>query len=235
MESLISDQIRSYMEFNNFFNPCQHGFRQHRSCVTQLLEVLNDLTNMIENSTPLDIIYLDFSKAFDTVPHTRLLNKLKAYGIDGKILDWIKNFLTNRQQRVKVNSSYSDYSAVTSGIPQGSILGPLLFIIYINDLPECINSSCKIFADDTKLYNNASNQSIIQNDLLNLLEWSRLWPLSFNVNKCCVLHMGNKNDNHEYYMDKDSQTKLKVTELEKDVGVHFSTDLKCDEPRRFGT
>ena len=121
LESFITDQIRIFMENNNLFSKCQHGFRNKRSCVTQLLEVLNDLAKLIENGDSIDIVYLDFSKAFDTVPHKRLLTKLLAYGIDGNILKWIESFLSNRSQRVHVNGKYSDYAPVTRGIPQGSI------------------------------------------------------------------------------------------------------------------
>ena len=130
------------MEANKFFSNCQHGFRQHRSCVTQLLEVMNDLTTLLEDKEDIDIIYLDFSKAFDTVPHQRLINKLKAYGITGKLIDWISSFLSNRKQRVRVNNAYSNFANVESGITQGTILGPVLFIIFINDLPDQIKSCC---------------------------------------------------------------------------------------------
>ena len=106
------------MENNNLFSDCQHGFRRHRSCVTQLLEAMNDFTALIENSTCIDVIYMDFAKAFDKVPHQRLLNKLTAYGIEGKLLNWIANFLYGRCQRVKVINSFSTFSPVTSGIPQ---------------------------------------------------------------------------------------------------------------------
>ena len=149
------------------------GFRRHRSWVTQLLDVMNTLTELIDNKNNVDILYLNFSKAFDTVPHNRLLSKLTSYGICGNIFNWIKSFLTNRKQRVKVNGEYSEFSPVTSGIPQGSILGPLLFIIFINDLPEGLSNFCKIFADDTKIFGTTENIQSIQNDLNLLMDWSR--------------------------------------------------------------
>ena len=228
LESFIRDQIQDYMEKNNFITSCQHGFRKHRSCVTQLLEVMNDLTNFHENSDSIDIIYMDFAKAFDSVPHKRLINKLKSYGIEGNILNWISDFLNNRSQTVKVNNALSDPAPVVSGIPQGSILGPLLFIIFINDLPDCVQSICKIFADDTKVYNSHKNYSILQNDLYKLLDWAREWDLNFNLSKCHVLHMGKRNNKNVYYMDRDKTVKLDTTLSEKDVGVTFSTDLKFD-------
>ena len=223
LESFVRDALLKYMEENNFFSKCQHGFRRHRSCVTQLLEVLNDLTNLIEEKLDFDILYLDFAKAFDTVPHQRLLNKLKAYGIEGDILNWISSFLSNRTQRVRVNNSYSEYTTVDSGIPQGSVLGPVLFTIYINDLPDVVESICKIFADDTKLYGRASNRDSIQKDLKALMEWSKLWLLSFNIPKCSVLHMGKNNPEHKYYMDTDKE--LATTTAEKDIGVIFTNEM----------
>lgn len=128
-----------------------------------------------------------------------------------------------------MNGNYSKYAPVSSGIPQGSILGPLLFIIFINDLPDGINNICKIFADDTKLYNSHNNHITIQKDLLAFLEWSEKWLLKFNKSKCSVLHMGKNNNKHKYYMDKDHTEELKTTEYEKDVGVTFSGDLKCNK------
>ena len=226
LEAFVTNHIRIFMETNKLFSDCQHGFRNHRSCVTQLLEVMNDLSRMIEEGDSIDIIYLDFSKAFDTVPHQRLLAKLNAYGIDGNILKWIESFLSDRSQRVRVNKEHSNYSPVSSGIPQGSILGPLLFIVFINDLPENISSTCKVFADDTKLYSSHNNHISIQKDLLTFLEWSEKWLLKFNKSKCSVLHMGNKNKQNKYFMDSESTEELKTTINEKDVGVTFSTNLK---------
>ena len=190
---------------------------------------MNDFTTFLENNECIDVIYLDFAKAFDTVPHNRLLTKLHAYGINGNILQWIKAFLSNRKQRVRVNSSYSKYTNVTSGIPQGSILGPILFIIYINDLPDCVQSICKIFADDTKAYKPSIAHDQIQKDPFSLLEWSALWLLGFNFSKCGVLHIGTNNPQHEYYWDKEKSKPLKKVTSEKDVGVIFSGDLKFDQ------
>ena len=228
LESFIKDQLQDFMESNNFLSDCQHGFRSNRSCVTQLLQTMNDLTKYTDNHENVDMFYLDFSKAFDTVPHQRLLSKLSAYGISGKILDWIANFLQNRKQRVKVGTSYSSYSNIDSGIPQGSILGPTLFIIFINDLPEHVKSNCKIFADDSKIYGPSSDHSQLQKDLDSLMKWSNTWQLKFNIKKCSVLYFGKKNPKIPYSMD-DGITTLKETDCEKDVGVHFSSNLFFDE------
>ena len=130
LESIIKDHIMIYLERNDMLSQCQHGFRYQRSCVTQLLEVMEDFTNYIDNKNTIDVIYLDFKKAFDSVPHRRLFVKLEAYGITGRILGWIKAFLSNRMQRVVVNNEVSELKLVISGVPQGSVLGPLLFIFY---------------------------------------------------------------------------------------------------------
>ncbi len=228
LESFVRDQLVDYMETYQLFSKCQHGFRHHKSCVTQLLEVMNDFTNFIENHENIDCIYLDFRKAFDTVPHLRLMNKLKAYGINDNTSKWIYDFLSGRRQRVRVNDSYSEYANVNSGIPQGSILGPVLLIIFINDLPDVVKSLCEIFADDTKIYESNKMHQTLQEDLHKLLEWSDRWQLFFNSSKCSCLHYGSTNKNHTYYIDKNHTTELKTTTSEKDVGVTFSPDLKFD-------
>ena len=127
---------------------------------------MEDLTKFIEDGHPIDIVYLDFKKAFDSVPHQRLPSKLAAYGITGNILKWIKDFLTNRHQRVRVGNHYSPMTEVLSGIPQGSVLGPILFTIFINYLPNCVQSCCKVFADDTKMYDSTDNAGRIQEDII---------------------------------------------------------------------
>ena len=142
------------MEKHKLFTIHQHGFRKGTSCITQLIEVLDDWTEQLDDKNAIDTIYLDFQKAFATVPHQRLINKLQSYGICGNILGWIKDFLANRKQKVVINGTGSNWTPVTSGIPQGSVLGPILFTIYmyINDLSDVVQNIVKLFADDTKLY-----------------------------------------------------------------------------------
>ena len=141
MERLIRDTIMTHMTENDLLSQKQHGFIQGRSCVTQLLAILDSWMLALDEGGNIDTIYLDFAKAFDTVPHQRLLMKLRGYGIEGRILTWIEAFLTDRRQRVVVNDSRSSRADVTSGIQQGSVLGPMLFIIYINDMPSSVLSS----------------------------------------------------------------------------------------------
>ena len=141
-----------HLESNGILSPHQHGFRSKKSCLTQLLEYLHFVEEALENQESVDVIYLDCSKAFDKVPHDLLLLKLKGVGIDGQVWTWIKGFLMNRQQRVLVKGVCSGWRRVWSGVPQGSVLGPTLFLIYVNDLLSGLNSEGKLFADDVKLY-----------------------------------------------------------------------------------
>jgi hypothetical protein len=126
----------------------QHGFRRNHSCESQLILTVNDLAKALDNRSSMDMIIMDFSKAFDTVPHNRLLHKLCNYGITGRTHTWISNFLTERKQRVVVDGDHSQWVPVRSGVPQGTVLGPLLFLAYINDLPNNIRSEVRLFADD---------------------------------------------------------------------------------------
>ena len=133
---------------------------------------MEDFTKLLEDKCDIDVIYLDFNKAFDQFPHQRRISKLESVGITGNIIKWIEDFLRERKQKVKVGRFYSSSANILSGIPQGSILGPILFTtIFINDLPNWV-SSCKIFADDTKLYDVASNHVQIQTDIDALQRWS---------------------------------------------------------------
>ena len=149
MESLVKDAI-IHMEKNKLIADQQYGFIAGRSCTTQLISTLEDWTKILDDGECVDAIYMDLKKAFDSVSHQRLLAKLKGYGIKGKLLKWIETFLTCRKHRVLVNGAASSWSEVVSGVPQGSVLGPILFILYINDLTNVVTCDMKIFADDTK-------------------------------------------------------------------------------------
>ena len=152
LESLIKEQLWDFLDQNKALNPSQHGFVKHKSCFTNLLECHSKWSVALDSGFGVDVIYLDYSKAFDSVPHTRLISKLQSYDISGNLLSWIRNFLADRQQRVVLNGSSSQWVNVTSGVPQGSVLGPLLFILYVNDITDGLKSTLEMFADDSKLY-----------------------------------------------------------------------------------
>ena len=226
MESILRDKIVEFLEKNNVIKDSQHGFRNKRSCLTNLLDFLHDIHEMYEEGRAVDIIYLDFQKAFDKVPHKKLIKKLESHGIRGHILHWISDWLSNRKQRVVLNGKFSDWRTVSSGVPQGSVLGPILFLVYINDLDE--NVKCKIskFADDTKIANKVislSQQQKLQTDLNTLGDWAVDSQMFFNVDKCKVLHIGNRNVQANYTMNGIQLAKV---EQEKDLGVVISNDLK---------
>jgi hypothetical protein len=184
----------------------------------------------VDEGLPVDVAYLDLAKAFDKVSHPKLLVKLKAYGISGKLLDWIKSFLTGRKQRVLINGAASSWIEVTSGVPQGSVLGPVLFIIFVNDLPEVTHAVAQMFADDTKLFQLVSDDEsrrLLQEDLNKLTQWAAEWQLQFNSSKCKILHIGRNNIREKYTMDENGEPRvLETTELEKDLGVQIDPELK---------
>ena len=233
METIVKRKVMDHMETKNLFSVHQHGFRSGHSCITQLLEVIEIWTKAIDNKENIDVVYLDFRKAFDTVPLERLLIKLKAYGIKGNLLEWIKSFLIERKQRVLVNGTTSEWTDVVSGVPQGSVLGPALFLIFINDLPDTVHSLVKIFADDTKIFTSVNKESDtlkIQSDLDALSKWSDDWQLRFNASKCKRMHIGQTNPHHAYQMlDNGNQTVITEVAEEKDIGVTFTSDLMFEK------
>ena len=157
MESFIREGVLSYMKETGQLASQQHGFLPGKSCATNLIESVEAITAFLDKKTPVDIIYIDFSKAFDRVPHERLLIKMKSYGISLQVLKWVKGFLKDRNMRVRVGQSMSEPGAVLSGIPQGSVLGPTLFVIYVNDLPQVISSLSNMLADDLKMIRGITN------------------------------------------------------------------------------
>ena len=229
MERVLKRHILQHLKDNDILADEQHGFVSGRSCLSNLLMNLEELTTIYDSGDPIDEIFLDLQKAFDSVPHKRLLYKLEKAGITGELLEWINSFLSDRKQRVALNNSYSKWVDVKSGVPQGSVLGPILFIVFINDLPKQIKANCSIFADDTKVWKRIrclEDADILQEDLYQLEEWTKVWKLKFNPLKSHVIHIGRTNQSYLYHLDNYL---LPVVTTEKDLGVQISYDLKAAE------
>ena len=227
-ESLMKDHLMGYLKENNLIRRSQHGFWSRRSCLTNLLSFLEEVTEAVDGGIPMDVIYLDFAKAFDKVPHIRLMSKVRALGITGKIHRWIENWLNNRKQRVVLNGIASEWTDVKSGVPQGSVLGPLLFLIFINDIDQDVENKILKFADDTKLFGEvAENEDVerMRDDLRRLFEWSEDWQMLFNIVKCKVLHIGRNNKRAKYYLGGEQ---LEEVHDEKDLGVIVQENLKVE-------
>ena len=226
LETILRDKIVDFLECHNLIINSQHGFRRNRSCLTNLLEFYSKLFTEFDAIQSLDIIFLDFQKAFDKIPHDKLLFKVDQIGIRGKALDWISDWLRGRKQRVLLNGATSDWTDVTSGVPQGSVLGPVLFLIYINDIDCNLNNIISKFADDTKIGKSVISQTdrlSLQNDLNNIVSWSEQWQMPFNVDKCQVLHVGRLNKNFNYHM---AGSNLNTADKIKDLGVTITSNLK---------
>ena len=164
-----------------------------RSCLTNLVEFFENITCAVDNGEPVDMVYLDFQTAFDKVPHQRLLHKIKVHDVTGNVLAWIEDWLTNRKQRVGVNGCFSGWRSVTSGVTQGSVLGPQLFTIYRDDLELETKYYVSKLADDTKMSGRAKcaeDAESLQRNIDSLSEWARIWQMEYNVGKCEVIHFG---------------------------------------------
>jgi hypothetical protein len=205
-----------------------------KSCLTNLLEYLEVLTKLVDEGHSVDVVYLDFAKAFDKVPHQRLLMKMKAHGIDGKVVEWVGAWLSDRKQRVVLNGKKSNWEKVESGVPQGSVMGPTCFIIYINDIDTAVDTITAIiskFADDTKVgrvVESDNDREKLQMDLDRLGEWSEDWQMLFNSGKCKVIHFGRRNNEYTYTMGgyAPAGSVLESVVEEKDVGVIIHNSLK---------
>ena len=179
------------------------------------METVDSILDLLEAGYPVDIFYFDFLKAFDSVPHYRLATKLENYGIRGSVLNIVRDFLSGRSLRTSVRGCYSTSRDVLSGVPQGSVLGPLLFVLFINDLPDGLKNITKLFADDLKLIVNARNRDEVNRDISILEKWEALWLLSFNPKKCKVMHLNyNDNPSNQYFLDGILLENLKT---EKDL------------------
>jgi hypothetical protein len=196
IERIIVDHVMAYLLKFNLISKEQHGFMPKLSTATNLLEYIDIVSNAINKGSGVDVIYLDFAKAFDRVPHQRMILKLKSLGINGSLLKWCESFLHNRKQRVVMGAHTGEWKDILSGVPQGSVLGPLFFVIYINDLIESLTISSKVYADDSKLIsinnnNDNSQQLLMQENLDIIYAWTIIWLLFLNEIKCKVLYLGN--------------------------------------------
>ena len=233
LEKLVVEDIIAHVKENLLNCSQQHGFTPKKSTATNLLEALNIITEAQMHGIPVDILFLDYQKAFDTVPHLRLLKQIESFGIVDHALNWIKAFLLDRRQRVRVNSSTSKWEPVISGIPQGSILGPILFTLYVNDIPASLQSIISMYADDTKLISAILSEDSTENlrsDLKILEEWAIKFQMKFHPEKCHVMHIGSNNPKNEYTMTDGNQLhNLDKVSSEKDLGILVDDKLKFSE------
>ena len=227
MERCVFNHVYPFVE--NRLHPLQHGFIKGRSCATQLLKVYHQIGSVLDKGGQVDIIFLDFSKAFDCISHSLLLHKLQAmFGFDGRLLTWVKNYLSDRYQRVVIENSSSDWLPVHSGVPQGSILGPLLFLLFINDLPTvATNCFTALFADDSKCFKEISSENdclLLQADIDNMYRWSESWQMKFNPSKCKVLSV-TRRFNPVVFDYRISGSSLEHVGVFKDLGVVIDKTL----------
>jgi len=228
MESIVKEEIMDHLTRHHLLKDSQHGFLPGRSCATNLIVTMDKITKAVDNGEPVDLVYLDFSKAFDKVPHRKLLTKIEVKGIRGDFARWIRNWLSNRKQCVRVNGQESSEADVKSGVPQGTILRPILFDIHIDDLDLAIQYLVDLikFADDTKVFRTMKNEEErkkLQEALDNLCVWAKTWGMEFNVLKCKIMHIGHNNPKYQFTMEG---TPLGETETERDLGVAVDMNLK---------
>ena len=234
MEKIICAAIIAFLTIHDLISHQQHGFIKGRSCQTNILLCLEKWTQMVDDGKCVDVAYFDYAKAFDKVSHRLLTLKLEKYGIDGQLLNWLKDFLNDRKQRVVVGNAKSPWLPVLSGTTQGSVLGFLLFLIFINDLPKTCSPGMEelimLLADDTKSYQEISkdkdhhqdNQNELQNRINNIVDWANDNKMEIHPGKSKVLHIGKDNPNMPYYI---GNVQIETTREEKDIGFWITDDL----------
>ena len=230
MERIINVQLTNYLLTNSLITKHQHGFLLKRSTCTNLLETINDWVLALDTRLKTDAIYIDFQKAFDSVSHSKLLSKLESYNIRGDLLAWITAFLKHRTQQVKINNSLSDIINIVSGVPQGSVLGPTLFLLYINDVTDGfanLDCSIKLYADDAKLYSSfkiGDYSPALVEALEHITNWANIWQLQIANSKCIAhrISMGAAST-HDYYIN---DYKLQWSSCTRDLGIYIDNDLK---------
>ena len=227
MESVIADNLSDYLHKHSLISNYQHGFQKKKSPCTSLIQSLNEWSLASDENHQTDVIYLDFARAFHSVCHRKLFIKLYSIGIEYELLSWIKDFLIGRSQQVIVDGILSKETPIISGIPQGSVLGPILFMIYVNDITRTPVENCEIrlFADDIKIYQNSSVGDFcdLHLTLENICKWSNKWQLSLSTNKCQVISFGKNIVDESYFLNNFL---LQKTSEVRDLGILFSSNLE---------
>ena len=229
-ERIVFKHLFNYLNSHNILTPLQSGFVPGDSTVNQLIYLLDTVSSSLDSGKEVRAVFCDISKAFDRVWHFGLLYKLEAIGISGNLLTWFSSYLSHRRQRVVLPGASSDWAEVKAGVPQGSILGPLLFLIFINDIVNNINADIRLFADDTSLFITVDNPivsaDILNTDLLQISTWASKWKVNFNPLKTETIIFSRKYNPPPHPTLQMVDTDIISVQHHKHLGVHLSHNLR---------